>query len=191
MAGPKRPMDVNLAVVKGGGGKHWTRAEIEARQRSEVKAGKPKSLSPPQWLSKPAAKLFRKYARELLALPGDVVSKLDTGTLARYCDCEATYGEASRHKEIWMEQLGAQIPGPDGSGDLADPEEIEAREKEYEKAQAQLDYWTGQMAKLEKICRGCATELGMTVSSRCRLVVPKVEEAPENPIEELRKRFQA
>jgi len=47
------------------------------------------------------------------------------------------------------------------------------------------------MAKMEKICRGCATELGMTVSSRCRLVVPKVEEAPENPIEELRRRFQA
>ena len=27
----KRPMDVNLAVVKNGGGKHWTKAEIEAR----------------------------------------------------------------------------------------------------------------------------------------------------------------
>ena len=111
MAGKRRPMDVNLAVVKGGGGKHWTKAEIEERQRSEVKAGKPRSLTPPKWLSKPAAKLFRAYAKELLALPGDVVSKLDTGTLARYCDCEATYGEASRHKEIWMAQHQYKIPG--------------------------------------------------------------------------------
>lgn len=191
MAGKRRPMDVNLAVVKGGGGKHWTKAEIEERQHSEVKAGKPRSLTPPKWLSKPAAKLFRAYAKELLALPGDVVSKLDTGTLARYCDCEATYGEASRHKEIWMAQLSAQIPDVSGGGEIATQDEIHEREKEYSEAQAQLDYWTGQMAKMEKICRGCATELGMTVSSRCRLVVPKVEEAPENPIEELRRRFQA
>lgn len=191
MAGKRRPMDVNLAVVKGGGGKHWTKAEIEERQRSEVKAEKPRSLTPPKWLSKPAAKLFRAYAKELLALPGDVVSKLDTGTLARYCDCEATYGEASRHKEIWMARLSAQIPDLIGGGEIATQDEIHEREKEYSEAQAQLDYWTGQMAKMEKICRGCATELGMTVSSRCRLVVPKVEEAPENPIEELRRRFQA
>lgn len=191
MAGKRRPMDVNLAVVKGGSGKHWTKAEIEERQRSEVKAEKPRSLTPPKWLSKPAAKLFRAYAKELLALPGDVVSKLDTGTLARYCDCEATYGEASRHKEVWLAQLGAQIPDLSGGGEIATQDEIHEREKEYSEAQAQLDYWTGQMAKMEKICRGCATELGMTVSSRCRLVVPKVEEAPENPIEELRRRFQA
>ena len=78
-----------------------------------------------------------------------------------------------------------------GGGEIATQDEIHEREKEYSEAQAQLDYWTGQMAKMEKICRGCATELGMTVSSRCRLVVPKVEEAPENPIEELRRRFQA
>ncbi len=191
MAGPKRPMDVNLAVVKGGGGKHWTKAEIEERQRSEVKAVKPRSLTPPKWLSKPAAKLFRAYAKELLALPGDVVSKLDTGTLARYCDCEATYGEASRHKEIWMAQLSAQIPNLIGCGEIATQDEIHEREKEYSEAQAQLDYWTGQMAKMEKICRGCATELGMTISSRCRLVVPKAEEPAEDPLEELRRRFQA
>ena len=191
MAGKKRPMDVNLAVVKNGGGKHWTKAEIEARQRSEVKAGKPRNLTPPKWLSKPAATLFRRYAKELLALPGDVVSKLDTGTLARYCDCEATYGEASRHKEVWLARLGAQIPDLSGGGEIATQDEIHEREKEYSDAQAQLDYWIGQMAKLEKICRGCATELGMTVSSRCRLVVPKAEEPAEDPLEELRRRFQA
>ena len=47
------------------------------------------------------------------------------------------------------------------------------------------------MARVEKICRGCATELGMTISSRCRLVVPKAEEPAEDPLEELRRRFQA
>ena len=191
MAGKRRPMDVNLAVVQGGGGKHWTKQEIEDRRATEVKAGKPRSLSPPQWLSKPAARLFRKYAKELLALPGDVVSKLDTGTLARYCDCEATYAQASRHKEVWLGELARQIPELDGSGEIAEPEEIEAREKEYEKAREQLDYWTGQMAKMEKICRGCATELGMTIASRCKLVVPKVEEPEADPLEELRQRFRA
>ena len=185
-------MAVNLSVVEGGGGKHWTKKEIEGRQASEVKTKAPASLTPPKWLSKSAAKLFRAYAKQLLELPGGIVSKLDTGTLARYCDCEATYGEASRHKEVWMERLSAQIPDLSGGGEIATQDEIHERAKEYSDAQAQLDYWTGQMAKMEKICRGCATELGMTVSSRCKLVVPKAEKTEEdNPLEELRRRFQA
>jgi len=34
--------------------------------------------------------------------------------------------------------------------------------------------------KAFKQCRQSANDLGLTISSRCRLVVPKVEEAPEN-----------
>ena len=91
MSGSRRPMAVNLAS----GGKHWTKAEIEERTATE--ASVPKPLTCPKWLSPAAAKLFRAYAKELIS-SGLPVSKLDTGTLARLCDAEWSYSEASRQR---------------------------------------------------------------------------------------------
>ena len=188
-------MAVNLSVVERGGGKHWTRDEIDRRTASEVKTPKPKALTPPKWLNKPAAALFRKYAKLMLELPEGVVSKLDTGTLARYCDNESAYGAAARHRAHWMEICEGCIPAAGGGDALEvaeDPDVIARRKQDYAEAEEQVSYWTGQMVKYEKICRGCATELGMTVSSRCRLVVPKTEKHEDaDPLEELRRRFQA
>lgn len=183
MPGERRPMDVNLAVVDGG--KHWTKDEIQRRKDSEVKLPKPKSLTPPSWLSDPAKKLFRAYAKQLLDFPSGIVSKLDTGTLARYCDCEYSYAEASTHKTVWLGEC-ARLRLAAGPGGLADL----AGDAAYDAAQEQVDYWASQMVKFEKICRSCATEMGMTVSSRCRLVVPEVKPVPgADPLEALRQKF--
>ena len=103
MAGKRRPMDVNLSVVGNGQGKHWTKAEVETRKSSEPKLPKPKVLKPPSWLSDPSKKLFKAYAKQLLEFPAGIISTLDVGTLGRYCDCELSYAEASRHKSVWLE----------------------------------------------------------------------------------------
>ena len=58
--------------------------------------------------------------------------------------------------------------------------EFDKAEKLYEDAKAQVDYWIGQMMKLEKAARGNAAAMGMTVSDRCRLVIPKAAQ-PEEP----------
>ena len=193
MAGKRRPMDVNLSVVEGGGGKHWTKAEVETRKKSETKLPKPKALKPPDWLSDPAKKLFKSYAKQLLEFPSGIISTLDVGTLGRYCDCELSYAEVSAQKSFWMEvcrrrlesicQLDAvavPAPGPDR----------QKLEDVYEESKKQVDFWSGQMVKFEKIARSCATEMGMTVSSRCRLVVPKADAKQEaDPLEELQKMF--
>lgn len=191
MAGKRRPMDVNLSVVKGGGGKHWTKAEVENRKKTEPKLPKPKVLKPPSWLSDPARKLFRSYAKQLLEFPSGIISTLDVGTLGRYCDCELSYADASRQKSFWMEVCNRRLEAiccPDG---IAEPgSDRQKLEDAYEDAKKQVDFWSGQMAKFEKIARGCATEMGMTVSSRCRLVVPKSDTSPEtDPLEELQKMF--
>lgn len=189
MPGKRRPMDVNLSVVDGG--KHWTRAEIEDRKASEPKLPKPKALTPPSWLSKSAKALFRKYAKQLLDFPAGVISTLDVGTLARYCDCELSYAEASNHKSLWLEVCKRRLEAvckPDAMEVLGD--DRKRVEEAYEEAKVQVDFWSGQMIKFEKIARSCATEMGMTVSSRCRLVVPCAEPKPEdNPLAELRKKF--
>lgn len=188
MPGKRRPMDVNLSVVDGG--KHWTKAEVEDRQAAEVKMPKPKALSPPSWLNDPAKKLFRKYAKQLLAFPSGIVSTLDAGTLARYCDCELSYAEASNHKSVWLEVCKRRLEALCQADSVAvSKDDIQRFAMAYEEAKEQVDFWTGQMVKFEKMARSCATEMGMTVSSRCRLVVPKPEQPQDNPLETLQKKF--
>lgn len=191
MAGKRRPMDVNLSVIEGGGGKHWTRAEIEDRKSSEPKLPQPKTLKPPSWLSDPSKKLFKGYAKQLLDFPAGTISTLDVGTLGRYCDCELSYAEASEHKSVWLEVARRRLEVLCQENAVAVSKSDRQRaEQAYEEAKNQVDFWSGQMVKFEKIARSCATEMGMTVSSRCRLVVPKsgTKEAAD-PLEKLQKEF--
>lgn len=191
MAGKRRLMDVNLSVVDGGRGKHWTKAEVEARKASEPKLPKPKALKPPAWLSDPAKKLFRSYAKQLLDFPSGIISTLDAGTLARYCDCEFSYAEASSEKSFWLgvchKHLEAICCTDETVVSNSDTQELK---NAYEEAKKQVDFWSGQMVKFEKMARSNATEMGMTVSSRCRLVVPKSDTKDEvDPLAELQKRL--
>lgn len=184
MSGARKPMDVNLASGK----KHWTKAEVEDRKRTEAKVKKPKSLSCPKWLSKEAAKLFRAYAKQLLEnLP---VSNLDTGTLARMCDAEWSYAEASRHKSAYLtiasevmqaeaEARECQAISTDGAAAATD------RMETYTTCQEQIAYWSKQMSIFEKTARGAANDLGCTITSRCRLVVPQTEPEEADPFEKL------
>lgn len=186
MSGTRKPMDVNLAS----GGKHWTKAEIEGRRRTEPKVKKPKSLPCPKWLSKEAAKLFRAYAKQLLEnLP---VSNLDTGTLARMCDAEWSYAEASRHKSAYltiageiMEQETVSRNCKSLSADGAQQENSVDQMKTYTACQEQIAYWSKQMVLFEKIAHSAANDLGCTITSRCRLVVPQTAPEEEDPLEKL------
>lgn len=191
MAGKRRPMDVNLSVVDGGKGKHWTKAEVEARKASEPKLPKPKALKPPDWLSDPAKKLFKSYAKQLLEFPAGIISTLDVGTLARYCDCELSYAEASAQKSFWLEVCRRRLEAISCPDALAEPKPNPPDlEEAYAKAEKEVDFWAGQMVKFEKMARSNATEMGMTVSSRCRLVVPKSDTKEEaDPLAELQKQL--
>lgn len=186
MPGKRRPMDVNLSVTDGG--KHWTKDEIEDRQASEVKMPPLKVLTPPKWLDDDAKKLFRKYAKQLKDFPEGVVSTLDAGTLARYCDCELSYVEASAQKNAWLSVCKDRMEAKRSRGAALD----DSSDNIYEAAKEQVNFWTSQLAKFEKMARSCATELGMTISSRCRLVVPNVKKEPvADPLALLQKKFQA
>lgn len=138
------------------GGKHWTKDEITQRRETEVVMEKPVRLKCPKWLGPEAAKLFKSYAKELLASPLPV-SNLDTGALARLCDAEALYAIAAKKRD----------------------EALENEEPEW------LALWMKTMTSAEKIARGCANDLGCTISSRCRMVVPKAAEEEDDPLERL------
>lgn len=191
MPGKRRPMAVNMAIVEAGGGKHWTKSEIEDRESREIKMPKPKALTPPGWLSDPAKRLFRKYAKQLLAFPQGMISTLDVGTLARYCDCELSYAEASKHKSVWLEMATRRLGElSEASALMKAPGDIHDLETAYERAKAQLDFWSSQMAKFEKMAKGCAAEMGLTLASRCRLIVPESDTGPEeDPLAQLQKQL--
>lgn len=180
MSGQRRPMAVNLAS----GGKHWTKDEVEQRQAQEAQVPKPVKLTCPGWLSKEAKKLFRGYAKTLLSstLP---VSSLDTGTLARLCDAEWSYAEASRHKNAYL-SICSRILEQTADAEAMQLCEVNQMEA-YQQAQKYVAYWSKTMGGYEKIARGAANDLACTISSRCRMVVPKAEDADEeNPLERLR-----
>lgn len=184
MSGARRPMAVNLAS----GGKHWTKAEIEQRQATEASVPKPVKLTCPKWLSPSAAKLFRAYAKELLA-SGLPVSRLDTGTLARLCDAEWNYSEASRQRAAYLsiarEVLEAEAADRKNPALVSAPAEAEDRMQAYNMAQEQIGYWTKVSAMYEKIARGAANDLGCTVASRCKMVVPKLDTDEDDPLARL------
>ncbi|MBR1482255.1 MAG: phage terminase small subunit P27 family [Ruminococcus sp.] len=113
-------------------------------------------IKPPSYLSKEQKKRFRTVAKDLQAL--EIMGKTDCDALARYVVVESIFEEAS--KELQKPEV------------IADP---------------QL-YFSAVMAleKAFKMCRAAANDLGLSISSRCKLVVPK---APEKKTENKFSRF--
>ena len=125
------------------GRKHLTKREIEERLEGEIKAKKPKQVRSPSWLPKDLRPEFLRYAKLLIDL--DIFSELDYDTLGRYLVAHASYLHASAQAMSYL------------------------RKKDSEGATE----WSAIQDKYFKQARACAEDLGLTISSRCKLVVPK------------------
>ena len=131
------------------GNKHLTKSEIEERRQSEVRA-ESDNVVPPDYLDAKQKKEFIKIADELLRI--NIMSNLDCDALARYIK--------ARDKYIKYSKMLDDMP----TG------------MEYFAAMEKLD---NMQDKSFKQCNAAARELGLTISSRCKLVVPKKEEQPK------------
>lgn len=156
MAGKRQP--INLILLKGK--KHLTKAEIEERMRTEVKA-KADKVNPPSYLPPELKREFKKIANELKRI--DLISNLDVDALARFL--------LAREQYIRVSDLLRDTPPINSEDGL--PNET------YKELLLSQD-------KLFKQCRQSAADLGLTISSRCRLVVPKPpEEKPKSEEEKM------
>jgi len=83
-----------MQIGRKGGGKHWTKKEVEARQRAASRMTRPKkkTLKMPAWLDDEAKAVWKKTIRDMKDF--DVLDKVDEDVLAAYCDAVA------RHKEL-------------------------------------------------------------------------------------------
>lgn len=129
-------------LVVAKGKKHLSRAEEAQRRAGEVAVPRPKAAKPPKWLPEVLKKDFRAVGKQLIAL--GLYTDLDADTLGRYLVARNQYVIATAKTEAALE---------DG-----DAEEAET--------------WGRLQDRHFKQARACANDLGLTVTSRCRLVLP-------------------
>lgn len=141
------------------GNKHLTKAETEARRAAEVKAPKPKSkrVKPPTYLPESLHKKFRSLAKQLIEI--GILAEIDYDCLARYLLAEHAYLAVT-------EQVNRAIAN---------------------QAISLLEDLSKTQTRYFNQCSRAAADLGLTISSRCRLVVPKPpkDEAAGDPINDM------
>lgn len=141
-------------VVIANGRKHLSKAEEAERRSIEVKAPPAKTAKPPKWLPEELKKDFRAIGKRLISI--GLYSDLDADTLGRYLVAHREYSMATKYVlKAYQER---------------DPEEVED--------------WSRIQDRHFKQARNCANDLGLTVTSRCRLVVPENPQKTEddNPL---------
>ena len=155
MAGAKKPIQLNLAV----GGKHWTKDEIEERLSSEVQPVTD-GIAAPSYLTAKQKKQFDTIADQLQRI--GIMGETDNDTLARYITAQGLYEQAVKD----LRQLQKERPKDAGP--------------------AELVTWAGLLETLDKRqdryfkqAQTAAAALGLTISSRCKLAVPKSAEQPK------------
>ena len=155
MAGARKPIKLNLAVGK----KHYTKEEIEERLSSEVQPVTD-GIAAPQYLTPKQKKQFNIIADQLQRI--GIMGETDNDTLARYITAQGLYEQAVKDLRAMQKKR---------------PKDAEA---------ATLVAWAQLLNDLDKRqdryfkqAQTAAAALGLTISSRCKLAVPKSAEAPK------------
>ena len=155
MAGPKQPIE--LVVMNGK--KHLTKAEIEERRSSEVQ-GLTDGIAAPSFLTPKQRKRFDIIADQLLRI--GIMSSTDNETLARYVVAQELYEQAVKD----LRQTQKDRPKNATAEDLIE-------------WAALLNILDKRVDRYYKQATAAASKLGLTISDRCKLVVPKGAEAPK------------
>ena len=139
-----------------------TIAVIEAKGRShlgkaEIERRRASEIKPitdnivaPDILNKKEKDKFNHIADQLIKL--GIMGETDVDALARYIIAESFYIQATK----------------------------KLRKRDVIKDLKLYDTWLKIQDKYFKQCRLSASDLGLTISSRCRLVIPKPEEVPQH-----------
>lgn len=136
---------------------HQTKAEKAERHASEPKTERVKQVRAPVWLPEHLREEFNKLGHELNDV--GLLSKLDFDILARYLMSRDAW-VAAHHK----------------ARDALDMDDAK-----------EAGTWSRVARTYFDQCQQCASSMGLTISSRCRLVVPKppVDPAEVDPMTQM------
>ena len=166
MAGPRQPIELVIAKGK----KNLTKAEIEARRASEVKPSTD-DITALAYLTAAQKKHFNKLAGQLAKIK--IMGETDVDTLARYVVAETNYQEAVKE----LRKLAKDRPTDRGDEDYY---------KKLEQWAVLNDMADRRQERYFKQASALARDLGLTISSRCKLQVP-VKDEPEKPVNKFMK----
>lgn len=155
MAGPRQPL--NLVLAKGA--KHLTKAEIAERRSSEVQ-GCIDGIAAPSYLTAKQKKQFDTIADQLQRI--GIMGETDNDTLARYIIAQDLYEQAVKD----LRKLQKERPRDAGATELVTWAQL-------------LDALDKRQERYFKQAQTAAAALGLTISSRCKLAVPKSAEPPK------------
>lgn len=143
------------AVIEAAGKKHLSRPEADERRDREVRVPPPEQAVPPKWLPKRFHREFREMGEILLS--AGLYADLDRDVLGQYF----------LSRERWLK---------------ADKKAYAAIQADDEKLARE---WTGVQGTYFRQARQCAESMGLSVTSRCRIVVPAaVGNAAGAPVDE-------
>ncbi len=130
--------------------KHLTKEEIQKRRKEEVKVEINKdNILPPDYLTDSLKKEFFKISEKLINI--GIMTELDNDCLARYLLSKQMYLKYTSllTKEIKRENF------------------------------TKIEKYMNIQDKAFKQCRACANDLGLSISSRCKLIMPPSKEPPK------------
>jgi len=171
MAGRKKQP---LSVIQGKGrSNHLTKEVIKERKKQEeALKGFTDHIDPPAYLTKKQKAEFEEIAAELIRL--DIFSNLDVDGLARYIDSRDQYIKITKALRTMRPTYTVE-------------HEVLG---ELQKSKFFKDDF-GKLARVKNLlfkeCQSAASELGLSITSRLKLVIPKQEE--ENEPSEFEKKF--
>lgn len=129
-------------VVIANGRKHLSKAEEAERRSREVSVAPAKTAKPPKWLPEQLKKDFRSIGKQLIK--AGIYSDLDADTLGRYLVAHQQWLAATAQTQKYLNALDAE----------------------------NAEVWGRMQERYFKQARNCANDMGLTVTARCRLVVP-------------------
>lgn len=167
MGRPRKPLAINK--------KHFTKQEREEREEEELNVPYT-DVKPPDYLTAQQKKEFNSYASKLVAL--NIFTELDVDILAQFIIARSLYLEYTDqlkkvlakknavHKWAAIDML---------ADDCEDAEELKKLLEKILRRQRGDDATVimNLQDKAHKQCISCAKELGLTVTSRLKLAMPK------------------
>ena len=155
MSGPRQPIELVIANGK----KNLTKKEIHDRLNSEVKPCTDDIVAP-SYLTATQKKQFYKIAGQLEKL--GIMGETDVETLARYVTAQGLYEQAVKD----LRAIHKQRPKDATVTEMAGWANM-------------LNYIDKRVDRYFKQATAAASKLGLTISDRCKLVVPVKDEAPK------------
>lgn len=148
---------INLIIAKGK--KHLTKAEIEERQKTEIHTDHI-NVKPPDYLNEEEVKEFYRISQILLDI--GIITELDEDCLAHYLVSNSSYIKYTRKIRALEDEL------------------LEAKRTDRKaKIKSEIDTYLTYQDKALKQCRVCANDLGLSISSRAKLVMPQPKDPPK------------